>query len=137
MSGPAKNDSDKFLLLPQEDSHDEALFANLESGCLRNLTRKMAPNNLLPAVRMFMGRAIDMHNIIQHALDVSSRHLLVHGEKGVGKSALVLMTAKYLHDRSVFKGGIFFVNVPKLAFKFNTLPQMLLYAIQRYVNYLF
>ena len=137
MSSSARLDASKFLLLSQDDSkennkHDVKLFASLNGGDFVDDTKPTPPNNLPPAVQQFVGSPIDMRHIIHQLMDNGVRLLILTGDHGIGKSATSLMVSRYFCDRRMFKGGLFFVDVPKMLNHFETphLSQMLLRAFR-------
>ena len=136
MSSSARLDANKFLLLPQDNRkdnnrHNVTLF-DLKKGPFIDDTKPTPPNNLPPAVQNFLGRAIDMRHIINKLMDNGVRLLILTGDHGIGKSSTSLMVARYFCDRRMFKGGLFFIDVPKMANQMENMPlsQMLLRAFR-------
>ena len=120
ISSSAKRDFEKFKLLPKKGNHDVVLFKpqSLKKGPLLNKTTKIPPNNLPTTIQPFVGRSVDMREIIHSFMSKKNencRILNVYGDKGVGKSSVVIMVSRYLNDRKIyFKNGIYYINAMKL-----------------------
>ncbi|ETO33170.1 hypothetical protein RFI_03936 [Reticulomyxa filosa] len=135
MPGVGKQDEKKFVLLPIDPNdriHNVKLFrpGGLPKGDLIDDSTPLPPNNLPPPVSNFMGRNADMVKLIQPIVDNGVKMVGLMGPEGVGKSALAIMTARYLCHRSAFKGGVFYVDVAKLMPTHPTLESMLIHTMQ-------
>ena len=61
----------------------------------------------------FVGRQLDMFNIVSTLIKKSRRIMSVIGEKGIGKSAIVKKAIHYLADRGSFADGILHIHIAK------------------------
>lgn len=108
--------------------HNVALFGSgaVGSGGLRALppgklvdrTTPFPANNLPAAVSPFVGRSSPMSELLQMLMgtkSANSRMVQLTGIRGVGKTAIALMSARYLIARKVyFKDGVFYVDCKAL-----------------------
>ena len=137
ISSSAKRDFEKFKLLPKKGKHDVALFKNLNSGKLTNKSIKIPPNNLPTTIQPFIGRSIDMREIIHSFMSKKNencRILNIYGDQGVGKTSIAIMVCRYLNDRKIyFKNGIFYINIIKLLSNQDatTLTEMINFVINK------
>lgn len=116
----AVKEANKFLLLPTLDSEDDerhrvSLFPRTSGN---NLVEWIEPPPLsyeiLPALPDgFVGRQLDIFNIVSTLIKRSRRIVSVIGEKGIGKSAIVKKAMHYLADRGSFKDGILYIHIAK------------------------
>ena len=60
----------------------------------------------------FVGRHLEMHKMISSCLH--NQLTVVHGERGTGKSALILETARYMRQRNRFPNGIYCCSIQGL-----------------------
>eukprot|EP01084_Bolivina_argentea_P292052 501996_1 len=132
MSSSTRLDYNKFVLLPKNGDHKVKIFDNLSPGELIDDTLNLPINNLTHALPGFTGRNIDMRHIIHQLMDTNVNLLVLRGIRGIGKSATALMVARYLCDRKMFGGGIYFVDVKALIStnKYNSFDDMLLKVFQ-------
>ena len=61
----------------------------------------------------FVGRQLDIFNIVSTLIKRSRRIVSVIGESGIGKSAIVKQAMHYLADRGCFVDGLLYVHVAK------------------------
>ena len=122
----ARLNHDKFKLLPENDDHKVSIFCKMQTGAFVNGSLKHPINNLPERVPHFIGRDIDMRNIINQMMEPSTKRLVLVGDTGIGKTATAIMIGRYLYDRRMFRGGIFFMDVRKLNLECKSLSSMLL-----------
>eukprot|EP01084_Bolivina_argentea_P270034 459073_1 len=114
ISSSAKRDFEKFKLLPDDvaGAHD-VQFCFLK-GELVNCTVATPQNNLPASISPFIGRSVEMREILHSFMakkNANYRILNIFGDRGVGKSAIAIMCARYLADRKIyFVDGIFYVD---------------------------
>jgi len=110
----SRHDRGIYLLLPKTSRHEEVLFQNKCQGefAFEELV-KLAPSNLPAAPSIFYGRAVIQREVCLSVLN--NKCTLVHGPSGVGKSELVKMAARYIHERGLdeFSKGVVWVNIKK------------------------
>ena len=53
---------------------------------------------------VFLGRARNIHDVV-NAL-AGSRLVTIHGEPGMGKHAVAVAAARYVHERGLFAAGV-------------------------------
>lgn len=58
----------------------------------------------------FVGREIDLEDIIRKSLDTNHQILTIKGSGGIGKTTVVKMAAKKLFERGHYLDGVFFIN---------------------------
>jgi len=97
-----QDDGLKFALLPEDADHDEVLTAwEIPSSRLHSdLDRSMW--GLVPApVEDFVGREVDVHRLLLLLKDgiCQRRFVLLHGEAGVGKTALMSEVGRFVNLR--------------------------------------
>ena len=120
VSSNAVKEAKKFLLLPALDSdederHHVSLFPDM---CRNKETEWIRPaplhiENLPAPPDGFVGRQLDMFNIVSTLIKKSRRIVSVIGEKGIGKSAIVKKAIHYLADRGSFADGILHIHIAK------------------------
>ncbi|ETO28306.1 hypothetical protein RFI_08826, partial [Reticulomyxa filosa] len=138
----AQNESQKFRLLPEDKPHDVVLFPNTKKSELKKqqildlqLSNDPSCNNgSLPmgtkinvmqdrstkkALRSFghppdpwVGRYLDIFQLIKCIQDPHNRFTIIFGDKGMGKSALMNRTFEYLWERRKFD-GVFVIDIYK------------------------
>jgi len=97
-----QDDGLKFALLPEDANHDDVLTAwDIPSSRLRSeLDHNMW--GLVPApVEDFVGREVDVHRLLRLLKDgvCQRRFVLLHGEAGVGKTALMSELGRFVNLR--------------------------------------
>ncbi|ETO28075.1 hypothetical protein RFI_09060 [Reticulomyxa filosa] len=140
MAGIGKQDEKKFVLLPADPTgriHNVKLFhpGELMKGELRDDSVPLPPTNLPSPVPHFIGRSADMVKVFRYLVDSGTKMVGLTGMAGIGKSALAIMTATYLCHRSIFKGGVFYIDVAKLMSTHPTLESMLVHTMQSHERY--
>ena len=106
---------DKFLLLPEGASHDKPVFVSQRVSkwpTVNNVLRGLVsapPDHLPDTPEDFEGREVDMYNII--TLLQKRALVTVTGERGMGKSAVVIAVMRYLAERNVFEHGAVYVRL--------------------------
>ena len=65
-------------------------------------------------IRPWIPRNFDTFQIIDKLLYKDSRIVQVFGHPGVGKSSLIIKVANYLADRSLYPGGIVYIDLSKI-----------------------
>ena len=113
-------EGDKFVLLPEGDSHEEPVFDSpqirtpwaprrkpgLDPFTGGGLPSRIPDCSHLPRVpEDFEGREIDMHRVIVQVR--SSRFVTLWGEPSVGKTAVAAAVAIYIHEHRLFQGVCF------------------------------
>jgi hypothetical protein len=109
------NEGDKFILLPNNTSHDVPIFtgetiSSWPPPCrlLKSLEIRL-PQRLPQPPEDFEGREIEMYEVIQLLM---KRHLVtIFGARGMGKSAVAIKVMWYLLERSKFENGAIFVQL--------------------------
>ncbi|KAJ8611023.1 hypothetical protein CTAYLR_007070 [Chrysophaeum taylorii] len=86
-----------YVLLPEDDPHDERIFADAPSGCLDVHAPRRTPTNAPAVPTYYLGRDAELFCLVDSML----RHRLttVAGSFGSGKSALAAAAAHYLGNR--------------------------------------
>ncbi len=70
-----------------------------EAG-IRNV---FTPNKPVDAIELFFGRTDIVRRVIE-SLNTPGQHLLLYGDRGVGKSSLANVTAKILNNNNFIEG---------------------------------
>eukprot|EP01035_Chromulina_nebulosa_P018081 gene18081-23729_t len=124
-------EGEKFVLLPEHVSHDQAVFIapklpqwpsekshlvgrGYSSGAWIDGEKDPSANSVsLPqAPPDYEGREVDMHRVITTLL--SRRLVTLVGDFGVGKSALSAAVCTYVAERGIFSDGVIFVRAQPL-----------------------
>lgn len=89
-----------FALLPANGDHSEVFLptcTNMRAS--QSLTVKSCKSwgAVLPPIEDFLGREVDVYRLVR-VVD-SRRYVEVHGEPGVGKTALLAELGRFLHQR--------------------------------------
>lgn len=110
--GAAADEHDKFLLLPPDADHEQAILANGLRGQWRNDSPPPAP--MLGDWRwpeVFVGRSDELQAVVEQVL--AHRLTVVTGAPGIGKTTLCQKAAEYVLQRTDgvrgFKDGAVFV----------------------------
>eukprot|EP00466_Bigelowiella_natans_P001305 jgi/Bigna1/139177/aug1.49_g13885 len=106
----AKDEAKKYLLLPETADHNVRIFPDLSRGEVEDHTKALSRTNLPTSVPQFMGRNPQVQNIVQKFLSKKSRLVTLVGERNVGKTAISIDAARYMHDRGHFKNGVFWMR---------------------------
>lgn len=122
-------EGEKFVLLPESDTHDEIIFhasvvphwpslsrGHISGSCykhgswIRNSAEEVLSfHTTIPALPPdFEGRQVDMHRVISQLL--SRRFLSIVGEDGLGKKSLAIAVCHYISARGFFDDGVVFVR---------------------------
>lgn len=123
-------EGDKFMLLPEENSHDTPIFCtkyvptwpvpklitnlglfpgNKEADSKALGTAFPDTSHLPQPPEDFEGREADMHQVI--SLVMSRRLVNLIGESGVGKTAVIAACSLYIAERSIFEHGVIFLRM--------------------------
>lgn len=100
----------KFMLLPEWQDHNVAIFGDAERGAYMDETPEPAPNTCDAVPTYFIGRNAHVQAVVE-ALADRARLVTVRGEAGVGKTSVALRACEYMGERRMFPDGIFFVRV--------------------------
>ncbi|CAN0268831.1 unnamed protein product, partial [Laminaria digitata] len=101
----------KFLLLPEGGNHDVPVFQAVRAGHFVDATPLKPPHRCDTLTEFFWGRAVDVQNVVKHMVD-GDRCVTITGQKGIGKTQVLLKACEYTQERHVF-GEIFFCRVDK------------------------
>jgi hypothetical protein len=85
----------------------EPLFKNLKNGKWLDVTPKYMFSQLPPRTPHFVGRNIEMYEVI--TMLTQQRLVTIRGPPGIGKSSLTRRLAHYLLRRGLFRDGVCFV----------------------------
>lgn len=77
------SDEKKFLLLPEDKSHDTIIFPNCPEGHYIDETDELAYNGCDRSSKSFIGRNGEMQQIYSFLID--HRWVTIKGERGIGK----------------------------------------------------
>jgi tetratricopeptide (TPR) repeat protein len=102
-----KKEKKKFVLLPAKADHGEAVFSGLHQGAWIDTTPEAAPIRLPAPPESFLGREIEIAEVVERVL--KHRLTTLRGAPGIGKTALGNVAAHYLGERRLFRDGILFV----------------------------
>ena len=107
--GMTAKEASKFLLLPAEEDHCDALFPADLLLCDWHSPPPLGLDSIPAPPEGFLGRALDMYAVAVLIL----RHRLVSivGPSGYGKTSVALAVANYLSERRLFREGVFFVSL--------------------------
>eukprot|EP00003_Mantamonas_plastica_P016037 TRINITY_DN268_c0_g1_i15.p1 TRINITY_DN268_c0_g1~~TRINITY_DN268_c0_g1_i15.p1 ORF type:complete len:523 (-),score=186.17 TRINITY_DN268_c0_g1_i15:988-2556(-) len=95
--------SNLFKLLPEDGDHEEIIFNNLPDSGLKELS-PIPANNLLPFPDDFVGRQVDLYQVMQTLM--KGRFTTLFGDEGIGKSTVAKALAQYVNERRFFEGGV-------------------------------
>jgi hypothetical protein len=116
----AAKEASKFVLLPltpseEDERHRVSLFPrNSKDEFVEWIEPPPLSYEILPALTDgFVGRQLDIFNIVSTLIKRSRRIVSVIGESGIGKSAIVKQAMHYLADRGCFVDGLLYVHVAK------------------------
>lgn len=109
--GANEEERDKFVLLPEDQPHDDILCANWPRGNPLYLAPSDPPvrGMFLSRPENFTGRSVDMQAVM--SLILSGHMTTLRGAAGIGKTALSIETAYYMNERGLFKDGCAFVSL--------------------------
>ena len=100
-------EGEKFVLLPEGDSHDVPIF--LSCHVLEWVSPTYGNSHIPSPPPDFEGREVDMHRIITTLL--ARRLVSVVGAVGQGKSSLTAAVVTYMNDRkTMFEDGIIYLK---------------------------
>lgn len=90
-----------------DEGHKCKLFGPLKEGELESLDVKPRFNELPAKVDNYIGRQIEIHDVVRNIY----QHRLVNilGLPGIGKTSLSKNSVHYISERKLFKAGIIFV----------------------------
>ncbi|MBU6360421.1 MAG: tetratricopeptide repeat protein, partial [Chloroflexi bacterium] len=120
--GAAADEHDKFLLLPPDADHEQAILANGLRGQWRAEQVPQAACVLPAAPSLFVGRGDDLQKAVAMLHGQRYRLVTLHGMGGIGKTALAVEAARYVYERSAqakqrFEHGVYFVPTRGLSSK--------------------
>ena len=102
-------ESEKFLLLPEPSTHDEAPFSAAGPGTWEDVS-PTPPDHYLPALpESFTGRAAEIQQTVEGLK--RGRLITLRGAPGIGKTATAIVVGDYLLQRNGFRDGIYFVDL--------------------------
>jgi len=101
-------EADKFLLLPENDVHETAIFSDVSYMDWKS-PAPLSVDRIPSPPEGFLGRNVEMYHVISKVL----RHRLVSicGPTGVGKTAIALAVANYVSERQYFREGVFYKSL--------------------------
>jgi hypothetical protein len=113
MEGGKPSDEKKFLLLPEDASHDTIIFPNCPEGEYIDETDELAFNGCDRALKSFIGRNRVMQQIFSFLGVSNNRWVTIRGERGIGKTTLSSRVCEYMNERKLFD-AIYFVPLKRL-----------------------
>lgn len=107
--GCAAAGDQEYVLLPENEPHDEKVFADAPQGSLEVWSPRRTPTNAPASPTSYLGRDAELFTLI----DAILRHRLttVCGAFGSGKSALAAAAAHYIADRGTHFEAVVWVRV--------------------------
>ena len=99
------------------------VFADAKDGEYINETPQLPPNNSDTCSEIFLGRHIEMSEIMTQLRWYQYRVISICGERGIGKTSIALNICSYANKRRVFEEGI--VYVPLATTKIRTWEHIL------------
>lgn len=113
MEGGKPSDEKKFLLLPEDRSHDTIIFPNCPEGEYIDETDELAYNGCDRALKSFIGRNRVMQQIFSFLGVSNNRWVTIRGERGIGKTTLSSRVCEYMNERKLFD-AIYFVPLKRM-----------------------
>ena len=113
MEGGKPSDEKKFLLLPEDKSHDTIIFPNCPEGDYIDETDELAYNGCDRALKSFIGRNRVMQQIFSFLGVSNNRWVTIRGERGIGKTTLSSRVCEYMNERKLFD-AIYFVPLKRM-----------------------
>ncbi|CAM9582211.1 unnamed protein product, partial [Ectocarpus sp. 4 AP-2014] len=101
----------KFLLLPPEGDHDVPVFEEVPDGQFVDATPLKPPYRCDAVTQYFWGRAVDVQKVVKHMVS-GVPCVTITGQKGIGKTQVLLKACAYTRERNVF-GEIFFCRLDR------------------------
>ncbi|CAN0339186.1 unnamed protein product, partial [Ectocarpus sp. 8 AP-2014] len=101
----------KFLLLPPEGDHDIPVFEEVPDGQFVDATPLKPPYRCDAVTQYFWGRAVDVQKVVKHMVS-GVPCVTITGQKGIGKTQVLLKACAYTRERNVF-GEIFFCRLDR------------------------
>lgn len=100
-----------LLLLPRDcpEQHSEIIFSESMEGQPTNETRTSPLPKLKLLTSPFIGRMGELYTISELFFKQNCRHVIIEGERGIGKTELAQKYAEFVADRDIFE-KIFFVD---------------------------
>ena len=99
----------KYRLLPQT-SHSQPL--EIEPADTHRIIYPQWVNTNLPSdAPNFVGRKIEMHQIIKELVESDKRCIALHGMGGIGKTDLAKAIGRWFHERERFAHGVWLINL--------------------------
>ena len=106
----------KITLLPKEGNHDTILFEPVNGKDLSPVVNPVSPTNgRLPAPKLtrlpvppqlFLGRELDIYNVLLALFRSEGRLARITGPKGIGKVSLAKAVATYVARRNLSRYGV-------------------------------
>lgn len=110
-----KNEASKFVLLPENDPHDERIFpSDYPVGSVIDASPKVAASVIPSIPEKFIGREEEVQELFRLLIEEKCRFISILGTRSIGKSACMKFLCSYMAERHVFSGGIHYINVSKL-----------------------
>ncbi|CAM9781667.1 unnamed protein product, partial [Scytosiphon promiscuus] len=101
----------KFLLLPPDGNHDIPVFEEVPAGQFVDATPLKPPYRCDALTQYFWGRAVGVQEVVKHMVH-GAPCVTITGQKGIGKTQVLLKACAYTRERNVF-GEILFCRVDK------------------------
>lgn len=113
MEGGKPSDEKKFLLLPEDKSHDTIIFPNCPEGEYIDETDELAYNGCDRVQKSFIGRNRVMQQIFSFLGVSNNKWVTIRGERGIGKTTLSSRVCEYMNERKLFD-AIYFVPLKRM-----------------------
>jgi hypothetical protein len=91
MEGGKPSDAKKFLLLPDDKSHDTIIFPNCPEGHYIDETDELAYNGCDRSSKSFIGRNREMQQIFSFLGVSNNKWVTIRGERGIGKDVIYVI----------------------------------------------
>ncbi|MBD2607068.1 SUMF1/EgtB/PvdO family nonheme iron enzyme [Scytonema hofmannii FACHB-248] len=99
----------KFRLLPQASHHQSLIIEPADShSCIYP---QWSNTNIPRDDPNFVGRRQEIHQVIKVLVESDKRCIALHGMGGIGKTALAYAIGQWLHERSRYKDGVWFISL--------------------------
>lgn len=99
-------ESNKFLLCGAVEDHSVALVGHVARLPQWDVTKSLRPTQCHTPATFFMGRLADMQKILMYLVQ-GCRVVSVCGERGIGKTEVVLKCAEYMRERHLYDQYIY------------------------------
>ena len=102
----------KYDILPP-DSHSQSLI--IERTYSHNIIPPQWLNTNIPRDGLkFVGRRLEIHEVIKALVESEKRCISLHGMGGIGKTSLAYAIGRWLHERNRYRDGVWLLELREI-----------------------